>query len=77
MITVTSGETDVFCFSAVDFAKATKNDLILCFERGGLTVYYGKDEICDTKLPEGQFSKVKLDTKEKELSISKAEPRKK
>lgn len=77
MITVTSGETDVFCFNAVEFAKATKNDLILCFERGGLTVYYGKDEICDTKLPEGQFSKVKLDTKEKELSISKAEPRKK
>ena len=77
MITVTSGETDVFCFNAAEFAKATKNDLILCFERGGLTVYYGKDEICDTKLPEGQFSKVKLDTKEKELSISKAEPRKK
>ncbi len=77
MITVTSGETDVFCFDAAELAKATKNDLILCFERGGLTVYYGKDEICDTKLPEGQFSKVKLDTKEKELSISKAEPRKK
>lgn len=71
--TVTSGETDVFCFNGVEMDKTTKNDLIIRYADDTVTVLFGKDEVCDTKLPNGQFSLVQLDAAKSVLSVSKAE----
>lgn len=72
ILTVCSGETKVFCFNAREMMDSTKNDITVSVENSAVTVFVGKDEICDTKLPDGQFSLVELEMSESKLVVSKA-----